>query len=323
MKNLKFYYNAKTCRYEPYRISVWRMLGFTLCFFIITTALFIGIQFLHYRFFETENARALRLENKALKTHYSNVHNQLDGLEATLLSIKAEEDKLHQTIFNSSLPRAEHGNPILKGSILQADASYFSDVLSTLQEKAKSVALKSEISEIIFSNMGITKNDVPFFASIPSAQPIENSASIKLASGFGERINPYHKGNHFHTGIDFSAPRGTPVKATGNGTVSRVVKTSVLQAGYGNYVEINNGEGFITRFAHLEEVFVRQGQKISKGTTLGTVGATGGAIAPHLHYEVLRNGNPVDPLHHLIEGVSSKQYSSFQKLSAIKNQSLD
>jgi murein DD-endopeptidase MepM/ murein hydrolase activator NlpD len=323
MKHLKFYYNPETCRYEPHRISIWGILGYALSFIGITSILFIGIQFLHNRFFETENARALRLENKALKTHYSTVHEQLTGIELTLASLKTTEATLHQTIFDSPLPQTEETNSISEESILLADASGFSDVLRSLHNKVKTVAVNSSISETLFSKMEITKKDIPFYASIPSTQPIQNSENSKLASGFGNRINPYHRGDHFHPGVDFSAPRGTSVNATGNGTVIRVVKNSTLQAGYGNYVEINNGKGFITRFAHLEEVLVKQGQKISKGTPIGTVGTSGGTIAPHVHYEIIRDGKPVNPVHYMMDGIASKQYSELQKLGAIKNQSLD
>jgi murein DD-endopeptidase MepM/ murein hydrolase activator NlpD len=299
------------------------MLGYAFCFLFTTCLLFVGIQFLHNRFFETENARALRLENRALKAHYADVHDQLAGIETTLTSLKTTEATLHQTIFDSPLPQTEEANTITEESILLADASGFNTVVSSLREKVKAVALNSAITETMFSKMNITKNDIPFYASIPSTQPIHSSENSKLASGFGKRINPYHKGNHFHPGVDFSAPRGTPVSATGNGTVIRVVKNSTLQAGYGNYVEINNGNGFITRFAHLEEVFVRQGQKISKGTPLGTVGATGGAIAPHVHYEIIRNNKPVNPVHYMMDGITSAQYSELLKLGSTKNQSLD
>jgi murein DD-endopeptidase MepM/ murein hydrolase activator NlpD len=323
MKHLKFYYNPETCRYEAYRISIWSIMGYAFCFFATTSLLFVGIQFLHNRFFETENVRALRLENKALKTHYADVHGHLTEIETTLTSLKAKEATLHQTIFDSPLPHTEEAKTISEESILLADASGFNDVLNSLREKLKTVALNAALTEALFSKMDITKNDIPFYASIPSTQPIHTSENSTLASGFGKRINPYHKGNHFHSGVDFSAPRGTPVSATGNGTVIRVVKNSTLQAGYGNYVEINNGKGFITRFAHLEEVFVKQGQKISKGTPLGTVGATGGAIAPHVHYEVIRNNKPVNPVHYMMDGITSNQYSELLKLGSTKNQSLD
>jgi murein DD-endopeptidase MepM/ murein hydrolase activator NlpD len=243
------------------------MVGYGISFVLTTFLLFIGIQFLHNRFFETENARALRLENKALKSQYAAVDEQLTGIETTLASFNSTEATLHQTIFDSPLPQPNASTLDPKESALVASASDFSEVFSSLREQVNTIAINSALTEFMFSKMEITKKDIPFYASIPSTQPIQNAENSKLASGFGRRINPYHKGNHFHSGVDFSAPRGTPVLATGNGTVIRVVKNSTLKAGFGNYVEINNGQGVITRFAHLEEVIVKQGQKISKGTT--------------------------------------------------------
>lgn len=323
MKHLKFYYNPETCRYEPHRISLLGILGYAFSFIAVTSLFFVGMQFLHNNFFETKNARALRLENKALKTHYAAVNEQLVDIEQTLTTLKTTEATLYQTIFDSPLPKSEVTQTVTKESILLADASGFTDVVNDLKKKAEAIAMHSTLATRLFSTLDITKSDIPFYASVPSSQPIQDTENSTLASGFGKRINPYHKGNHFHQGADFSAPRGTLVNATGNGTVIRVVKNSTLQAGYGNYIEINNGKGFITRFAHLEEVFVKHGQRVLKGTAIGTVGTTGGAIAPHVHYEIIRNGKPVNPVHYMMDGVASKQYSELQKLGAIKNQSLD
>jgi murein DD-endopeptidase MepM/ murein hydrolase activator NlpD len=194
------------------------------------------------------------------------------------------------------------------------------DVLKSKAEKLKAISSASNVS---FGNkIWITKEQLDGIGSIPSIQPIANAQLDLLVSGFGERINPFHKGKYKHPGVDFAAPRGTPVFATAPGKVI-VVKRTRLQAGYGNYIDVDHGNGFVTRYAHLEAIKVHKWQNIDKGKVIGTVGNSGGSVAPHLHYEVIREGEPVNPVHHLMEGLTSEQHSALFKLSMKQNQSLD
>jgi murein DD-endopeptidase MepM/ murein hydrolase activator NlpD len=157
---------------------------------------------------------------------------------------------------------------------------------------------------------------------MPTLPPIASLTADNLVSGFGMRINPFHKGMYEHPGVDIASTRGTAVLASATGTVVDL-KRSDLQAGYGNFIDIDHGHGFVTRYAHLENIDVRIGQRVKKGNVIGTVGSTGGSVAPHLHFEVLRKGKPVDPVHFMIEGVTSHDYDVLKSTSHKQNQSLD
>jgi murein DD-endopeptidase MepM/ murein hydrolase activator NlpD len=157
---------------------------------------------------------------------------------------------------------------------------------------------------------------------MPTLPPVQPWNNDKLISGFGMRVNPFHKGLYEHPGVDITMPRGTSVIASSSGTV-RQVKRSNLQAGYGNYIEIDHGHGFVTRYAHLEEIKVKLYERVAKGSVVGTVGSSGGSIAPHLHYEILRDGRNVDPVTYMIEGLTSEDHHVMKVLSRKKNQSLD
>ncbi|MDQ2657797.1 MAG: M23 family metallopeptidase, partial [Bacteroidota bacterium] len=141
-------------------------------------------------------------------------------------------------------------------------------------------------------------------------------------SGFGMRVNPFHKGLYKHLGVDIAMPRGTPVLATATGKVVQL-KRSDLQAGYGNYLEVDHGNGVVTRYAHLEDILVRFGARVTKGDTIGTVGTSGGSVAPHMHYEILRDGENVDPVHYMVQGLSATQHQLLTTMSHKQNQSLD
>jgi murein DD-endopeptidase MepM/ murein hydrolase activator NlpD len=287
--------------------------------------LFLGITFLHNRLFETEKSKALRQENGALKTHHATLENQLSSIETVLEDLRKQENTLDKKLFNtSSEERAtRESDASAKETILLADAAGFRSIIKMLKGKSETITTQTSQLNGLFKTISVSKKDLTFLMSMPSIQPVENGDMSKLVSGFGVRINPFHKGNYYHPGADFAAARGTSVFATGNGRVMSTVKNASLQAGYGNYIEIDHGNGITTRYSHLEEVKVKPGQKVLKGTIIGTVGMSGGAVAPHVHYEILRKGIEVNPVPYMMEGLSGKQYNELQKLGSKRNQSLD
>jgi murein DD-endopeptidase MepM/ murein hydrolase activator NlpD len=151
---------------------------------------------------------------------------------------------------------------------------------------------------------------------------VKNLKEENLVSGFGVRINPFHKGNYRHEGIDIALPKGTEVLAAGDGRVS-YFSNSNLEAGFGSYLEIDHGTGVVTRYSHLEKISVKWGQKIKQGQVIGLSGSSGGSVAPHLHYEVIKNGKNQDPLIYIIEGITSAQHQQLALKSKVQNQSLD
>jgi murein DD-endopeptidase MepM/ murein hydrolase activator NlpD len=177
-------------------------------------------------------------------------------------------------------------------------------------------------NQFFHAKASVKKEDLSTLFSVPSIMPVENFELTNLVSGFGTRINPFHKGHYHHDGVDITSTRGTSVLAAGHGQVI-MTKRSDLLAGFGNYVEIDHGHGVVTRYSHLEEITVRVGQKIKKGHTLGTVGSTGGSIAPHLHYEVIQDGANIDPIKFFAEGLNAAQFQELVTKSKKQNQSLD
>ena len=165
----------------------------------------------------------------------------------------------------------------------------------------------------------LADNKAKMFAAIPAIQPVSNKELIRLASGFGYRIHPVYKVKKLHTGIDFSAPIGTPIYATADGKVSLV---KVRFSGYGKLVEIDHGFGFKTRYAHMHEFAVKEGQKVKRGQVIGYVGNTGLSTAPHLHYEVIKGNSKINPVHYFFNDLNPDEYEKVIELSSIENQSL-
>ena len=160
-------------------------------------------------------------------------------------------------------------------------------------------------------------------ASIPSMKPVRSdklARKVRLLSGFGRRIHPIYKVPKMHYGIDFTAPRGTPIQATGDGVV---VKVENKRTGYGRNVVIDHGYGYKTLYAHMQDVHVKKGQKVIRGQQIGTVGNSGSSTAPHCHYEVMLKGEKVNPIHYVMDGLSPDQYQELVKASEMSNQSFD
>ena len=147
---------------------------------------------------------------------------------------------------------------------------------------------------------------------IPAIQPVSNKDLKKTASGYGVRIDPIYKTTKFHSGMDFSANAGTPVYATGDGTVV----SAGWETGYGNCIEVNHGFGYRTRYAHLSAIGVKRGQKVVRGEVIGKVGTTGKSTGPHLHYEVVVKGQKVNPVNYYFMDLSAEEYDKMVQMAA-------
>lgn len=319
----KYYYNTETCRYEPRRTAYGSILGYAVLFCVSTVLIFVGILFLHSKLFLTERGKELKKENKAFEKHFASLQSQASVLEASIASLKDMNAQLHEKLFETPLEQTQQQTSSAKADLLLADEETFTRELLALQKKATNITRTAVSHNTEIAQYSILERDKVFLLSVPSIQPVEHSETTTLVSGFGVRINPFHKGNYNHPGVDFAAARGTAVIATATGRVIRAVKNSTLQAGYGNYVDIEHNNGLTTRYAHLDAVNVHPGQKVDKGFIIGTVGMSGGSVAPHVHYEIIRNGTQVDPVPYMLEGLTSDQHIELQKLAAKKNQSLD
>jgi murein DD-endopeptidase MepM/ murein hydrolase activator NlpD len=202
---------------------------------------------------------------------------------------------------------------VLLDSLQQREAALNTEV-SELQRKL--VAQTRSFEEIL----GLARNSSKLAESIPAIQPVRNRDLRALASGWGYRIHPIYKVRKFHYGMDFSAKTGTEVFATGDGVV---VAAEQKYDGYGLHVVIRHGYGYQTLYAHMSKLAVRSGQRVKRGEVIGFVGSTGTSVAPHLHYEVIKDGEKVNPAHYYFNDLTPAQYEQILKMSDAANQSFD
>lgn len=321
MSQPQFRYNRKTLRYERVGFSVWRTLGLFIGYGCFGFAAFIGLNFIQNYFIETKLEKSLRSENKALAEYKVVLASQLEEANQSLSALKTDESKLHEQLFEA--PAEQDTPPAIHSASMVIETEDWDVSMSFLVDRFKSVIEKAKVKNDFFGKrLTLDKADVSTLMNFPSIAPVKDLNDQNLVAGFGVRINPFHKRNYHHDGIDIALAKGTEVLATGNGRVISVYN-SPLEAGLGNYIEIDHGNGLVTRYAHLEKINVAWGQKIKKGQLIALSGSSGGSTAPHLHYEVIEYGKSLDPLAYVIDEISAERHQQLATKSKTQTQSLD
>lgn len=324
MSRIKYYYDPKTCKYERHQRSKWDTMLNVLGFLSVVSIIAVAILIVFNQYFDSPKELILKKENKELKLYYEMMEQEVNVMNLMLADLQQRDDNLYRVIFATEPIPSEIRRAGVGGS------DRFKEIKEKgLKQEQLIISLKSKVDDLKrqlyvqnlsyddISEMALNKED--YWSSIPAIQPITNEELSRLASGYGFRLHPILKVRKMHTGVDFSAPKGTPIHATGDGVV-REVKT--VFGGYGKYVEIDHGFGFITKYAHMNEFNVSKGQKVKRGDVIGTVGNTGSSTAPHVHYEVLKDDRFVNPVHYFFKELNPSEYDRILDLASKENQSL-
>lgn len=328
MARIKYYYDTETCRYERAKITKSDIILNFLGFLAVALVMSVTMLLIYNAYFESPQEINLKKENKELVKHYNALESELNEVEDVISALNERDNNIYRKIYEAEpLPSA-----ILKAGM--SGTERYKDIIKKgLQDKNIVLASFNHVDEVksrasivnqsFDEIMELAKGKEEFLLTIPAIQPIYNPEHTRLVSGFGERINPFHKARVAHEGIDFAAPRGTDVYATGNGKIKNIKTNSYLETGYGNYIEIDHGNGFITKYAHLSSVNVTVGEEVTRGQTIGKIGSSGGSTAPHVHYEVIRNKNKINPINFIINGLNNRDFVKLTELAARENQSFD
>lgn len=285
----------------------------------------IGI--LSYIFFpfliDTPEVRKLRRENEELVVNFQLLNKRMEQLSAVIADLQSRDDNIYRTIFGAEPIHESIRNAGMGGADRYAKLEKLSNskIIIETTKKLDILSKKAYIQSRSFDEITVlAKRKRELGRSIPAIMPISNKDLTRVASSFGMRIHPFYKVLKMHTGMDFTAPTGTEVHATGDGRVERI---QYAQRGYGYNVIIDHGFGYKTRYAHLSKILVSKGQKVRRGTVVGLVGNTGMSIAPHLHYEVIRNGKPVNPINYYFNDLTPEEYEEVIAISSRMNMSFD
>jgi len=323
MAKVKYRFNPESLSFDKVRTSfqAWAIKAFT--FFTASIVISVLYYIIFSYFFDSPKEKSLKRENKQILIQYEIMEKKLNQVSKVLDDFQNRDDNIYRIIFEAepipkSIREAGFGG-INRYEELErlTNSEMVVDIAKKLDAISKRMYIQSKsYDEVIEKAM----NKESMLACTPAIQPISNKTLSQISSGFGWRIQPLYKVREFHPGQDFAAIIGTPVYATADGVVEKVESSF---HGYGNNIIINHGFGYKTLYGHLNGFAIKEGQKVKRGTTIGYVGNTGMSTGPHLHYEVIKNNEKINPINFFFNDLTAEQYDQILKLSNNAGQSLD
>ena len=325
MSKTKYYFDSDNLEFVPIKRTFIERI-YRLSLFLISSVIigaFITVLLLNTDFIDTpkEIVQAREIDNYELQLKVLN--KKLEQVESTLANIEKRDNNLYRVYFEAS-PIPEDQRRAGFGGVNRYDyleGFESSDVIVNTTERldilTKELVIQSKsLDEIEL----LAKNNESLLTSIPAIQPVSSSDLKRMASGYGYRIDPFTKKRTMHWGMDFSAKTGTPIYATGDGTIARADARAV---GFGNHVRIDHGFGYVSIYAHMDKIVVRRGNKVKRGDLIGYVGNTGRSVAPHLHYEIVKDGRKINPINFYSGSLSPVEFEELVNQASQENQSLD
>ncbi|WP_264536458.1 M23 family metallopeptidase [Flavobacterium sp. N1736] len=325
MAKVKYYYDSENLAYTKIKTRKRIKIGYALLF-LLASALFgflVFVLLINTPYFETPKDRLQTREIENLKLKYAILNRKMDEIDDVADALEERDNNIYRVYFN----KAEIPDSIRKSGF--RDINRYKDlegynnsqlVLNTtkrVDKLSKQLAIQSKSLDEILKLASVKGN---LLLAIPAIQPVRNENLKRVASGFGYRIDPFTKVRKMHNGMDFTAPTGSPVYATGDGVVARA---DAAASGFGNHVVIRHGFGYESLYAHLSKYNCRPGQHVKRGDVIGYVGSTGRSEGPHCHYEVHKDGKVVNPLNFYYGNISAVEYVAISQMANQENQSLD
>jgi murein DD-endopeptidase MepM/ murein hydrolase activator NlpD len=323
MPKIKYKFNHESLSFDRIRLGAGEIFLRFLAYFVGSVIVAVIYWVIFAAFFDSPKEKALEREVQQLTIQYELINRELNNVEAVLDGLQKTDDNLYRTIFE-----AEPIPPTLREGGVGGVNRYKSlegyrnsrlvvETASRLDKISKKIVVQSKSFDDLIA---LAKNKEAMLRSIPAIFPLRSKDLTRIASGFGLRIHPIYKIIKFHYGMDFTAPAGTDVFATGDGVVASIQSS---QRGLGKNIILDHGFGYSSIYAHLSGFNVRAGQKVKRGDVIGYVGNTGTSIANHLHYEIKLNGVNVDPVNYYFEDLSPEEYDRVVEIASKTGQSFD
>ncbi len=320
MKRQNFYYfNPETLTFEKKEFSIKDVVKRVAWFLATAFAFSVIIIWISFYLIDSPKEVMLRQENEELKKELKELDKRVNQLAIVTKDIQERDDKIYRSVFESDpIPMGER-YPFLAGNKTY-ESIHSSDVVKMLNDvshKADQLTVELAVQSHSFDTIAdFVSKKSDMLRSIPAIRPLSNI--YEITSGFGRRYHPILKILRPHTGIDIAAKKGTPVYATADGVVS----AKQPGGGYGQVIVINHGYSYQTLYAHLSKKAVKPGEKVVRGQIIGYVGNTGISMGSHLHYEVIKGGTRVNPVHYFFNDITPQEYDAILKSSQKVNQAL-
>ena len=323
MTKKKYIFNPQTLEYEEYKVSRKRRFWSVALYLLSTSVTAFIIVILIQNFFGSPTERMQAREIEYLKLQYDIMNDKIDELDLLLGELEDRDDNIYRVIFEaepipSSVRKAGYGG---SNRYMALDGYVNSDMVVNTAKRIDVLSSQLYVQSKSFDEIyEMAKNKNEMLACIPAIMPVKDTDIYRISSHYGQRTDPFYKVTKFHGGIDFSGPVGLGIYATGDGVVKKVEKN---KNGYGNNILVDHGFGYMTRYAHLNTIMVKKGDKVKRGQEIGTMGNTGKSTAPHLHYEVIKNNKTVNPINFFYNDITPEEYDKILELSQLPSQTMD
>lgn len=313
----QYIFDKDNIKFRKKRTSVWAVLRRILVFFVATISMAVLYYLIFALVFSTDEQQSLREQNRMYAKEYPELQRKGQLVSDVIEGLRLKDDRIYEEIFSMAAPDLDPLSSVdfLKGMDSIPDV----DIVIYVERKLDKASVAADAVEANFRRIMQAVADSGFVMP-PMNNPLGDFSFAQTGASVGEKINPFYKVPIRHNGLDMIAPSGAPVYASADGVVRNVIRS---RKGLGNVVEIDHGNGYVTRYAHLADVEVKKGRELKRGSRIGYVGVSGNSFAPHLHYEVLRDTLILDPVNHLFASVSPDEYMNMLIMSASTGQSLD
>lgn len=323
MSKIKYKFNSKSLSFEKITIPLRKRIGRAMSY-LATGLVFATLTIiLAYQYLDSPKEKQLQREISELTIQYELLNTRMEQVSEVLSDIQDRDNNIYRTIFEAepipgSIRQAGFGGVDRYKSLQGYDNS---DLIVETSKRLDKISKQLYIQSKSFDEVAnLVKGKEKLLSSIPAIQPISNKDLRHQPSGYGWRTHPIYKTSEFHPGMDFAAAQGTEIYATGDGTIERA---DALAQGYGNHVVIDHGYGYKTLYGHMSKIAVNAGQHVKRGQLIGYVGSTGLSTAPHVHYEVMKAGEKMNPLNYYYNDLTPEQYKKLIELSSQSSQSFD
>jgi len=325
MSKVKYYYDPDTLSYrkiEPKKSKKYR----NIIFFLLGSVLFgfFGLIFLlNTNLVNTPKELSLQREVQNYELQFEILDRKMQQMEEVLTNIADRDNNIYRLYFEANpIPdeqrRAGFGG-VNRYKSLEGfnNSEIITDATRRLDVIQKQMVIQSKSLDEIAK---LAEEKEKLLAAIPAIQPVNNEDKPRMVSGYGWRTDPFTKARKMHWGMDFAAPRGTPIYASGDGKVTRADNRS---SGYGKHIRLDHGFGYGSLYAHLSKYNVTKGQKVKRGDLIGFMGNTGRSKGPHLHYEVWKDGKRINPINFYYGSLTAEEFENMLKIANQENESLD
>lgn len=323
MSKVKYRFNPKSLSYEKVKTN-WKEITLRVLSYLATGTVFAAVTIvLAYKFLPSPNEKKKNREVEEVLLQYELLQKKMDQMDKVVADLEDRDNNIYRVIFEAEPIPNEVRNAGFGGvdRYKKLEGYDNSELMIETTKRLDKLTKRLYIQSKSFDDVvKMARNKQQLINSIPAIMPINNKFLRHAPSGFGWRTHPIYKSSEFHPGMDFASPEGTPIYATGDGVVERADNTA---QGYGNHVVLNHGYGYQTLYGHMSKIATTIGKKVKRGELIGYVGSTGLSTAPHVHYEVVKNGEKVNPINFYYNDLSPEEYQIMLELSSKSTQSFD